>query len=672
MMMRTVYPRLRMRIAILATIALAVPAMGWGQSAPDDGRPFVPPVPASSVYGIRPPSAAPTVQRHIVEAADGVDLYVETWLPAAKGGSVPPQRVPTVLVMTPYAMKNRVRYSYQKAMGWLVPRGYAYSVMHLRGTGSSGGCMILGGPQDADDGARVIEYLGRDAPWSSGVVGSFGYSYAGTTQLAVAAMGVPAKTQYLKAMVVGAPVSSGYEGDHFDGVPRTLGALFTEAIYTDFSMFPYAGPLGAAIGDRSWQDFVAGRTAEGGNTTTGQVPERLPCHPDNLAAALDGSGDYTKYWQERDARIGVGNITAATLMFHGHLDATVPTLHQAGFFDRISAPKAGLFGVFAHELPDEHSSGVRPEWERADFEAMVVAWYDRFLNGTENGVDDWPVAQVQGTDGQWRSEPDWPGTGGPVGQLALSAGVLGSSAPVGSSLFTESLPFDKASPVQDPNGSVVFETAPLPERLEITGQPVLDVWVTLNKPDAHLAAELEAFDAAGDPIVGGSAVGFRSMRHLEPLVENRFAQVEGKPAAVGVPIRVSLRFNPTDIVVPAGGRLRLTIAGTRTMSPGIEGAAGLPVSIFEQPSEPSYSFTTVTILHDCEHVSALRFLMPRANPDLLNVREPDEPTTEPLADNRPFVAPVSDAGGLATSPVCGQAPIRLENFGPEIAYGAAG
>jgi hypothetical protein len=58
--------------------------------------------------------------------------------------------------------------------------------------------------------------------------------------------------------------------------------------------------------------------------------------------------------------------------------------------------------------------------------------------------------------------------------------------------------------------------------------------------------------------------------------------------------------------------------------------------------------------------------MPRANPDLLNVREKDEPATQSRADNRPFVAPVSDAGGLATAPVCGQAPIRLENFGPEI------
>jgi hypothetical protein len=60
--------------------------------------------------------------------------------------------------------------------------------------------------------------------------------------------------------------------------------------------------------------------------------------------------------------------------------------------------------------------------------------------------------------------------------------------------------------------------------------------------------------------------------------------------------------------------------------------------------------------------------LPRADPDPLNVREVDEPADTPLVDNRPFVAPVSDAGGLATAPVCGQAPIRLETFGPEIPY----
>jgi hypothetical protein len=139
---------------------------------------------------------------------------------------------------------------------------------------------------------------------------------------------------------------------------------------------------------------------------------------------------------------------------------------------------------------------------------------------------------------------------------------------------------------------------------------------------------------------------------------------------------VSLRFNPTDLVVPRGGRLRVVVAGSLIWNEGLGELTeflGLGEAfgdvLIGGPSQPSFAFTWVTILHDCEHASALRFLMPRAKPDLLNVREKDEPAGEPLADNRPFVVPVSDAGGLTTAPVCGQPPIRLESFGPETVYG---
>jgi predicted acyl esterase len=598
----------------------------------------------------------------LVEAGDGTDLFVETWLPAAKGRHVPPRRVPTVVVMTPYAREGAVTETYVRALEWLVPRGYAYSVMHLRGTGSSGGCMDFFA-HDADDGAQVVEYLGRSAAWTTGRVGAFGYSYPGTTQLAVAGHSDRSKTRYLKAIVAGAAPSGMYDGWNFDGVPRSLHGAVEEGVYGDISLFPYTGPFNVVVQNRDTDEFIDARTSEGGNLTPAQAVERPGCHPENVAAATDTSGDFTTYHASRDFRAGVPRIRAATLMFQGSADTDVLPIHVAGIFDRITAPKFGMFGVWGHALPDSHP--LREEWERADFERVVVAWYDRWLKGIRNGVDGWPAAQVQGTDGQWRAEPNWPTTGGPVGHLALGAdGVLATSTPAGASTYTESLPLDEEVPARDPNGALAFETAPVAARLEITGTPVLDVWVELDRQDAHLAAEIETFDAAGEPIVAGSTIGFRSMRHLGPFVDGGFRQEQGEAPPVGEPIRVAVRFNPTDLVIPKGGTLRLTISGSERMAPGVEGAAGLP-SIVEQPSWPSMSFTTVTVLHDCAHPSALRFLMPRKNPRLLNVREPDE--KGPLRTLR-GPAPESDAGGLARAHVCGKRPIRLPGFGPSITY----
>ena len=64
---------------------------------------------------------------------------------------------------------------------------------------------------------------------------------------------------------------------------------------------------------------------------------------------------------------------------------------------------------------------------------MVTAWYDRYLKGLDTGVEAWPRVQVQGTDGQWRAEPELPDdAAGPAGQLALGAGgTLGTAEPEG-------------------------------------------------------------------------------------------------------------------------------------------------------------------------------------------------------------------------------------------------
>ena len=639
-------------MCLFAGAVLTCPAPALAASAPDVGRPFVPRPVSRPVYEIKAPSEDPARQHHIVRAADGVEIWTETWLPKAKGGHVPPARVPTVLYLTPYASRGHPGYSSSGAgMERFVPRGYAWTVAHMRGTGGSGGCFDLLGPRSVRDGERIVEYVGRDAPWSSGAVGMYGLSFDGGSQVMVAALGDPNKTKYLKAIVPAGAVVSWYDNQFQDGVPHfLLGPAGPPAVFVAESML---GDPGAAL--------VAQR-----------LLERPGCLAELQLGSSDLSGDYTDFARGRDARRGLRNVKAAVLMVHGHADPSVPTMMQAGFFERLpgSTPKAGVFGVFEHEYPDRHDyqdPPAQPHWERPDWPPMVVAWYDRHLKGLDSRVEEWPVAQVQGTDGQWRAEPEWPTTGGPVGHLALGpAGVLGVSRPTGSTGYTEGELENTETETYAPGTSAVFETRPLPNRLELTGQPVLDAWVTLDRPDAHLAAKLELLGADGRKLPQGRDVGLRSMQHLDPLVENRFEQAHGKAPAVGSPVRARLRFQPADLVLPKGGRVRLTLAGSVIVFEGVGTIRRGGGVFFQGPSQPSGTATRVTVHHDCAHTSALRFLIARPNADLLNVREKDEPGR--LADNRPFRRPVSDAGGLATGRVCGRLPLRLEELGPAIAY----
>jgi predicted acyl esterase len=612
--------RLRLSLIAIAALAAGAPAGALAASAPDDGRPFDPAPVSPAVYGIKPPSADPARQRHIVEAKDGVDLYVETWLPAPKDGSVVPERLPTVLIMTPYVKQGVMRSAAENAINYLTARGYAVAQHHVRGTGESGGCLEQTSTNQIDDAARVIEYLGKDAPWASGSVGMYGKSYDAETQISVAGLGNPAMTQYLKAIVPIASVGGQYEYSFFDGVPYTGQAILSNSTY-----------------------FALTSATPGETSTPAQFVEKTTCQPELFAGSADQSGDMTPFWKVREYRPGAKNIRAAMLYVHGLVDWNVKPLTAAGFFDRLppTTPKAGVFGIWAHEYPDVHPA-THPEWERSDWLPMAGAWFDRYLKGLDSGVDAWPVVQVQDTEGQWRAEPEWPTMGGPVGQLALNTGgKLGATAPTGSTSYRE-------GPEGTDGSSVTFETPPLADRLQITGQPVLDLWAMLDLPDAHISARIEAIDAKGTKIPFAEDFGYRSARHLDPMPNNHFVQEQGKQPPTLTPLHIPVRFHPTNFVVPKGGKLRVTVAGS------IDG------------SEPSGFPTGVGLMHDCTTptmVSTLRFLMPRSRPDRLNVREKDEKGALGAATPRDLVA--SDGGGIATAPVCGKPAARLDTFGPE-------
>jgi predicted acyl esterase len=609
-----------LRLAALALLAAAPPAAA--SSAPDAGRAFAPPALPEARYAVG------ERQVRIVEAADGVDLYTETWLPAATDGATPPDKLPVVVQYSPYSARGAPENA--QRMELLVTRGYAYTQAHVRGSGGSGGCIEQTADHEVDDGARVIEDAGKLAPWASGRVGMYGISYRGGTQIATATGPDRSRLSALKAIVVGAPVASAYEFFAHDGVPHLAQGSVNVLAYSLALSSPWESP--------------------------DKLPERPGCQPPILAGAADPSGDFSEHFAARDHTRHLERLTAATLMWHGHADTRVSPHGQIGLFDGLPAgvPKHGLFGVWEHEHPDAYRSGTpqpRADWERADWDAMVVAWYERYLRGRRNGVARWPAAEVQGTDGQWRTAADWPRKpGGLTRELRLGpGGVLGAVEPSGATSYTEAGAPDVSAPgyAYPPGTAAVFETPPLAGRLELYGMPRLDLWVSLDKPDAHVAVKLEAVDASGARTMPEArTIGARSMQHRAPFQAGRFRQAHGVPAPVGTPFRVLVRLDPTDLVVPQGGRLRLTITGSVQAFDGLDGLSEGAGAFLQGPSAPSGSATRVTVLHSCPNRSVLRFTVPGRRSRLLDVREADQPA-ETLGAQARAAAPAVTGGGRA-------------------------
>ena len=615
--------------ALLLALALgllaAVPAQA--ASVPDEGRAWAPPPVPEPRF-----TAAPAPHVHDLAAADGTRIRIETWLPvAAPGGAAPPARVPVVAIPSPYHRPGADRRPALTEL--LTGQGLAVAMVHVRGTGASTGCYSPQSPENADDLARAIHWLGERAPWAAGAVGLYGKSNEGGEQANVAGRGDRALLRSLKAIVPASPVLSHTDFRTFDGVPIAL----SELVFTWASV-----------------DLLA--TAQSGDAPEDAL-DRSPCQAAYAANAADPSGVPTAWDVARDMRLSAADIDVPVLLTYGLYETQTRML--AGWFDQLGrraarpAKKVALLGQWRHDFPDENH--YEPSWSRADWDATVVAWFDRWLRGTPNGVDAWPSAQVQDRTGQWRTEPDFPRDGGPTGQLALGpGGALGATAPTGATELDPGRGATRAATAaagQPPAGGAeaVFDTGPVAAPVRISGVPVLDLWVRLTRPGGHVVASLEVQDAGGTRVVRTRRLGARSLRHLDPIAGHRFAQQTGRDAPTGVPLRVPVRFEPTDLVVPAGGRLVLRL--------GVAGAAenGETYDSPDLPGVPPAEHGPITVLHDCAHPSTLRFDTPAAVPDRIDVLEADQ--DEPLGAAGPTTAPVDPPGGPATRPVCGRAPV---------------
>ncbi|WP_131724900.1 CocE/NonD family hydrolase, partial [Mycobacteroides abscessus] len=121
-----------------------------------------------------------------VKTRDGVALMVDVWRPAEG-------QTPTLLMRTPYDRREPVTFGAANetlpSLMQLVNAGYAVVLGDVRGTGTSEGTFEPKVNEIAD-GEDIVEWITSQG-WSDGSVGTYGASYMGMVQWALATTGVP-------------------------------------------------------------------------------------------------------------------------------------------------------------------------------------------------------------------------------------------------------------------------------------------------------------------------------------------------------------------------------------------------------------------------------------------------------------------------------------------------
>ena len=356
----------------------------------------------------------PRAQQVWVEMRDGVRLATDVYLPDGEGP------FPTVLTRLPYDKSGEFSFMSEVAER-LTPLGLAVVVQDVRGKVRSEGPTVAF-VSEGQDGWDTLEWVVAQS-WSNGEVGTFGDSYYGFTQWAMAFSGHPA----LKAMVPRMTTTEvGPDWMYLDGV-FNLGTMGEWALHTwidnslndveiDWSGRPVARFIEHNTGglpSTSWDEWIV-------------------------------NGPDSPYW---------------TTGIYGREPGpwgTVPTLHVGGWFDVFSrgqlrdfqrslAGPAGdrqylVMGALDHF--DDHltEDGRSPDYLRE--RDLLPPFLDGYLGSAVEflshvllGSDaDLPRVRWELGNAGWQQAQTWPPPGAGTLHLHLSQAVQALQGPAGGSI----------------------------------------------------------------------------------------------------------------------------------------------------------------------------------------------------------------------------------------------
>ena len=448
-----------MRRSIVTLVALAL------------GAALVPPALAGTVP--TDPNAYLTSQID-VPSFDQTPLHVTVFRPAAAGSATSP----VILTFNPYdntggsiagPYASPTNNSAPTPPGGLVTagmfeRGYTFVRVDDRGTGGSGGCFDLWGPDSIQDGKWMIDWAASQ-PWSSGQVLTYGASAGAISQLAALATH-PARL--LAAALVQAAVGSSEVWTN--GVQNTTGTAWGPAWELNRLIPPsvYSSP-----------GYV--QNAEGRNAADPQ------CHAEQTANAL--SDPSSSYWQARDAVVGpvLSSITPV-LWAGGFNDYNAREVRFLDMFNSLHADHWGFFG------PYEHGIATGPNGE--SFDRITLDWYDHWVKGTPLQYE--PRTLVQGVDGTWRGEQAWPPADVNGQTLPIAAGTYSDNADNQEEARPPSALNQGQPSVGTGQGSWTF-SPPLPNDVRIAGAIGVSVNVQTPVP-VSLVALVYDIDPSGNAV----------------------------------------------------------------------------------------------------------------------------------------------------------------------------
>jgi putative CocE/NonD family hydrolase len=261
-------------------------------------------------------------------------------------------------------------------------------------------------------------------------------------------------------------------------------------------------------------------------------------------------------------------------------------------YANLTVPKRLVVRPLDHEQLDEKQFDL-------DYAAEAHRWFDYWLKGIKNGIMEEPSIHYYlmgaGKKNAWKVADAWPtkhyetvcyyfGPGETGGTTSVNNGTLIPSSPVapeGSDAYTVDYTTTSSNhsrwtavnwthdyPNMRANDAkaLTYTTPPLEKAVQVTGHPIIHVWLKSDAPDLDIFTYLEEVDGSGNSTYITEGNLRASHRTLGPapfnnlgLPYHRHFKTDSAPIPAGEPVEIAFDLLPTAYVFSAGNRIRVTI-----------------------------------------------------------------------------------------------------------------
>lgn len=434
-----------------------------------------------------------------------------------------------------------------------VPHGYACVRVDSRGAGRSPGVIDPFSERETRDLYECIEWAGIQ-PWSTGKVGLSGISYYAINQWHVAALQPP----HLACICPWEGAADFYRDmSYHGGIYCTFFERWYDIQVTSVQhgrgkrgpVNPRSGQLVCGDETLSEEELAASRVDFGGE---------LRAHPLDDGHHRTRSADWSKVTVPL---LSCGNWGGQGLHLRGNVEG----------FQRAASQRKWL-EIHGREHWTEYYTDYGVNLQRQ--------FFDHFLKGVDNGWDRRPpvLHQVRTVDGFIeRAEDEWPPARTTYVCYHLDASDLTLKPEAGKGT---------ASQRYDGQGEgLTFTLPPFSEETEITGPLSARLFISSETTDADVFVTLRAFSPDDEELLFVGAIDPKApmaqgwLRASHRALSEELSTAERpyhphdviQPLEPGEIVQLDVEIWPTSVVLPAGWRLALTVAG-RDFDHGQSGA----------------------------------------------------------------------------------------------------